>query len=50
MINPGRRGRFVPLEGLREWLSDKDIEGIVFHHPHGRMGKMKQRDFGLERK
>ncbi len=37
------------LEGIREWLQDKDIEGIVFHHPDGRMGKIKKRDFGLKR-
>jgi len=41
----------VPLtfEGLRCWLNDKDIEGIVFHHPDGRMGKIKKRDFNLKR-
>lgn len=37
-------------EGLRKWLADKDIEGIVFHHPDGRMGKIKKRDFGLKRR
>lgn len=35
--------------GLKEWLSDKDIEGIVFHHPDGRMAKIKKRDFGMGR-
>ncbi len=35
--------------GLREWLQHQDIEGIVFHHPDGRMAKIKQRDFGLDR-
>ena len=34
---------------LREWLRGRDIEGIVFHHPDGRMGKIKLRDFGLIR-
>ena len=38
------------FEGLRNWLSDKDIEGLVFHHPDGRMAKIKKRDFGLKRK
>lgn len=33
------------FDGLREWLSDKDIEGIVFHHPDGRMAKIKKKDF-----
>lgn len=37
------------FEGLREWMAGKDIEGIVFHHPDGRMGKIKLRDFGLKR-
>ena len=37
-------------EGLKEWLADKDIEGIVFHHPDGRMAKIKKRDFGLKRR
>ena len=37
------------FEGLRAWLSGQDIEGLVFHHPDGRMGKIKLRDFGLRR-
>jgi len=37
------------FDGISEWLSNKDIEGIVFHHPDGRMGKIKKRDFGLKR-
>lgn len=37
------------FEGLREWLGTQDIEGIVFHHPDGRMAKIKLRDFGLKR-
>jgi hypothetical protein len=32
-------------EGLRDYLSDKPIEGIVWHHPDGRMVKIKRRDF-----
>lgn len=35
---------------LRDWLAGKDIEGIVFHHPDGRMAKIKLRDFGLKRR
>jgi len=35
---------------LREWFKDKDIEGIVWHHPDGRMVKIKKKDFGLRRK
>lgn len=37
------------FDGLREWFADKHIEGIVFHHPDGRMAKIKKRDFGLRR-
>lgn len=37
------------FELLKEWMKGKDIEGIVFHHPDGRMGKIKLRDFGLKR-
>jgi hypothetical protein len=35
--------------GLRAFLSTIDIEGIVWHHPDGRMAKIKGRDFGLRR-
>ncbi len=35
--------------GLKTYLIDKNIEGIVFHHPDGRMAKIKKRDFGLRR-
>jgi hypothetical protein len=37
------------FDGLMAWLAGRDIEGIVFHHPDGRMAKIKQRDFGLKR-
>jgi len=37
------------MEGLEEWLAEKDIEGLVFHHPDGRMAKIKKRDFGMTR-
>ncbi len=35
---------------IKDWLADKDIEGIVWHHPDGRMVKIKKRDFGMKRK
>ena len=35
------------FEGLKEWFKDNQIEGIVWHHPDGRMVKIKRRDFGL---
>jgi hypothetical protein len=37
------------FEGLRAWLEGRDIEGIVWHHPDGRMVKIKGSDFGLVR-
>lgn len=35
-------------EGLRSWLKSSEFEGLVFHHPDGRMAKIKRRDFGLK--
>ena len=37
------------FDGLREWMAGKDIEGVVWHHPDGRMAKLKLRDFGIKR-
>jgi len=37
------------FSALREWFIGKDIEGIVWHHPDGRMVKIKGRDFGIHR-
>ena len=37
------------FEGIRDFLSETDWEGIVFHHPDGRMAKIKGRDFGIKR-
>ncbi len=34
---------------LKEWLSGRAFEGLVWHHPDGRMAKIKLRDFGLKR-
>lgn len=38
-------------DGLKAWLASEDvsIEGIVWHHPDGRMVKIKTKDFGLRR-
>lgn len=35
--------------GLKAWLWAGDIEGIVWHHPDGRMVKIKTKDFGFLR-
>lgn len=32
-------------DGLREWLLARPYEGLVWHHPDGRMAKLKARDF-----
>lgn len=45
MIEPVPR----TFDGLRDWLATQDIEGVVFHHPNGRMAKIKLRDFGRKR-
>lgn len=33
------------FEGLREWVLAWPYEGVVWHHPDGRMCKLKRRDF-----
>lgn len=35
------------FNGLRSWLENHEMEGIVWHHPDGRMVKLKRKDFGL---
>lgn len=37
------------FEGIKEYLKDKDIEGIVWHRGNGEMVKIKKKDFGLQR-
>lgn len=34
---------------LRDFLAEHDYEGIVWHHPDGRMVKIKAKDFGIKR-
>lgn len=36
------------FEGIKEFLRTRKIEGLVFHHPDGRMAKIKKRDFSYE--
>ncbi len=33
------------FEGIRDWLSANMVEGLVFHHPDGRMAKIRRKDF-----
>lgn len=35
-------------EHLTSWIAAEGIEGIVWHHPDGRMAKLKARDFPSE--
>lgn len=37
------------FESLKKYLSENDIEGIVWHHDDGRMVKIKSKDFGIKR-
>ena len=37
------------FDGIKNFMDSMDIEGIVFHHPDGRMAKIKKRDFGQRR-
>lgn len=39
----------VNFDSLRIWLQAHDWEGIVWHHPDGRMAKLKRRDFPTDR-
>jgi len=36
------------FEGLKAWLAEHNIEGLVWHRHDGRMAKIKRRDFGLK--
>jgi hypothetical protein len=55
LSDEGRARRAVPFcwregfDGLRAWLAERDIEGLVFHHSDGRMAKIRKADFGLAR-
>ena len=37
------------FEAIKAYLKETAIEGIVWHHPDGRMVKIKTKDFGLSR-
>lgn len=37
------------FQSIKKYLKDTKMEGIVFHHPDGRMAKIKGKDFGLVR-
>ena len=33
---------------IREWLIRHEEEGLVFHHPDGRVAKVRRKDFGID--
>lgn len=39
----------LTFENIKTLLTHFDIEGIVFHHPDGRMCKIRKSDFGIKR-
>ena len=51
-MRPGEHMWTIPVDLERDFdciLSDAIVEGIVWHHPDGRMVKIKTKDFGLKR-
>lgn len=36
------------FEAISEWLASNVHEGLVFHHPDGRMAKIRRKDFQLD--
>lgn len=45
VINPEPPRTFYELF---EWFNENKVEGVVWHHPDGRMVKIKRRDFGYK--
>jgi len=46
--DPDTFGFELTFESIRDFLADFDGEGIVFHHPDGRMAKIRRSDFGFK--
>jgi hypothetical protein len=36
------------FDELKVWFADLEMEGVVWHHPDGRMVKIKKKDFGYK--
>jgi hypothetical protein len=51
LIPHGQRVVDAPrtFDGLRDYLDRAHIEGVIWHHPDGRMVKIKAKDFGIDR-
>jgi hypothetical protein len=50
LVLHGDTNIFAPrsFDELKVWLADLEMEGIVWHHPDGRMVKIKKKDFGYK--
>ncbi len=53
VLQDHRMARHYPMgprdfEGIKAFLVENLIEGLVWHHDDGRMAKIKRRDFGLK--
>lgn len=35
------------FEALKAWIEANEVEGLVFHHPDGRMAKLRRKDFSV---
>ncbi len=46
--NESIRGNPRTFEDIHDYLQDQHMEGLVWHHPDGRMAKIKRRDFGFK--
>lgn len=52
LIKHGSEKMTIPdysFEWIKYMLQISDVEGIVFHHPDGRMCKIRKSDFGIKR-
>lgn len=38
------------FDGFKEWLLNNNCEGLVFHHPDGRMCKIRRKDMCNEKR
>lgn len=36
------------FDGMRDYLEGVTFEGVVFHHPDGRMAKLRRHDYGFK--
>lgn len=50
LVLHGDTNIFAPrsFDELKVWFADLEMEGVVWHHPDGRMVKIKKKDFGYK--